>query len=611
MKFPTITATDQTFPIDPHIDLGRPVPDHRVFHRFEELVGLRDAWDILASTEGDFYCSFDWCSLWWQYYGGGRRLEIHVFSQQDELVGIIPLFHEELTLGPCRIHVVRLVGCDYSTAPCNIPIRREFAQEVLAALMARINTQPWDLIQFGRMAGYFPHSDLVIKAMISSGHAGQVELTYDTLPHTIIDLPKTFDKYLQNLSHRERHNIRKENRRLSEDYGITCDDDGLAEDPVTGMRRFIEFHQNQWVQKGHQGHFTDWPQAKEFHEALAKVLRQAGRLSLRRIHAGDMPLSMTYAIGFGKRLHWFLSARSMDPQWHFCFPGRVGACDLIKAAIEEGMDQVELGLGYYPYKMKLGGKILRVANLVAVRASRWSRMKVCMFRTFALLHEILGYRFWYLYLSPRLSFRHRAFHPRWIRRRMWPSDASRLFLRLKMALYWPAFLVHRCRRLIQERQQGDHLGGGLKEILMKPFRRRKSGFTLNISERNNNSEAEMKGLLVRRYRSFDELEDMEKEGIRRYGGNYLCLAFENKFEKGHELWLGLVNDEPAIAYWMLPPAIKNHSFSSSPNGQVVLRKCFEPSRFKNLGVDKMVIHHLGVILGNEGITQISFDDRGI
>jgi len=582
---------------------------HRVYHSFESACEIRDAWDALAATEGDLFCSFDWCALWWQRYGDQRQLEIHTFMKGDHLVGVAPLFRERLAVGPFSVRTVRIVGCDHSTTTCNLPLHPDFAEEVLRRLIDRLTQgRAWDLFHFGRLPGYFRYTDLLAKPLAAVGRFGSVETMRDQLPHTLIDLPKSFDEYLQGLSRRERHNIRKENRRLAAEHQLTSMDLAADGDARVGMERFIEFHQAQWTEKGQRGHFADWPASRSFHRDLALVERGMDRLSMRQVMADGQPLSMAYAIRFGRRVHWFLAARSMDRRWHFCFPGRVGACDLVKTAIEEGFSQVEIGIGYYPYKLKLGGRLYPVMHIAAVRAGIWPSVKVSLLRKIALLHELLGYRLWYTHIAPYLPFWHQGMARRWIRLRMWPADANRFVRKIQSIWHWPASLLVRALRRTRE-VQGVSGYWSLMLHQYRKFARRRYVVYIFDTVATAPSLDRPASFEVRRYSMPYEVDEQEKTAIEKFGGKFLWLQFEQDLQHGDDLWIGYLGGAIAGICWSTRPQNVDRYFVPLGEKDMVIRKCFTFPSCRNRGVYSSTLQYMIAALRAEGAERIFIDCR--
>lgn len=521
---------------------------HVVYGSFDEARAIRDEWDSLAEAEADLFSSFDWCAVWWKHYGRNRRLQIHVFSLVDRIVGIAPLFCESIALGPFAVRGLRIVGCDHSVTTCGLVIRRDMVDAVVASLVDNLAAHDWDLIHLGRLSGGAHYVDALTTTLTGRGSVCSVKRERDNLPQTVIDLPRRFDDYLQGLSYRERHSIRKEGRRLSAEHQIQCDDASQVEGPDRAMQEFIEFHQAQWIEKGQRGHFADWPAAREFHHELAGVEAAAGRLILRRVRVDGRLFAMAYTVRFGPCVHWLLAARSLDPRWHFCFPGRVAACDLAKAAIEQGISVVDMGLGYYPYKMKLGGRLLPLTTITAVRKSSWARLKVAMLRKEALFHELIGYRLWYSRVSVRFPQLRVAMNHRWIRLRMWPGDARDFTHRCLMLFSWPMSLLVHLRNQFSEADRGWSPVCTRHRIAGQD-RSEALAVAAKAAPDARADERTAANLHVQRHQFSCELGEAELKALRHCGGKWLELAVRRRLDRGAVLWIAWLGDQPAAMCW--------------------------------------------------------------
>lgn len=592
------------------IDTGSPAAlEHRVYRSFDAAQPLQAAWDALAAIEGDLFCSFDWCAAWWRQYGRRRRLELHVFLRQGEVVGIVPLFRESHVFGPFCVRALRIVGCDHTTTTCNFAVRSDCLREVLTALCQALAQTPWDLIHLGLLPGYFNYAEVLLQSLARIAPAGSVEHVCDPRPHTLLDLPATWEQYLQRLSSRERQNIGKENRRLAREDGLRFEDAAQDDGPLAAMHQFIDLHQRQWTRKDQYGHFVDWPGAAAFHHDVAATQHAAGRLCLRRAIAADEPLSMAYAVRFGPRLHWLLAARSMDPRWHFCFPGRVGACDLVRTALAEQCAQIEFGIGFYEYKLKLGGEMFAARSITVVRAGFWPALKVRVLRRVALLHELIGHRIWYQRVSRRCPALKLSLLPLWIRTRMWPADGQLAVLRGQALLWrWPSVVIRARRRLAQVRTPGD-----LWELIRHQFRRRLERRSVVFACAASSAPAAVPStppsFSVTRHRSFHELSAADIQALRRHSGRMPGLEFRHDFLHGDELWVGRVDGALAGVCWSARPHSVPRYFVPLDAGDVVIRKCFTLPEFTNRGVYSSTLRHMIAALFAEDVRRIFIDCR--
>ncbi len=392
---------------------------HEIFRTFDELCAVFLEWDGFVEACGsDLYSTFDWCRIWWKHYGDGRKLEVHIFRAEGKIVGLIPSFGEKLRIGPVSLRLVRLLGCDHSTTTCGVVIDAEYVDSVLALYSKWLADDPaWDMVQWGPLAGYFSLREQIASAFDRNSASWFVESNSDGGPHIVWALPRTFEEYLSALSKKERSNIKIARKKLADaariDYSATTTEELQRWFPV-----FMEQHQRQWKAEGKLGHFADWPGAKLFHRELAQTMAEGHRLWLLRLDAANHPIGFQYNIRFGRRVHWLLGSRDIDPKWDAFSSGRTLHAETIERAIADGFTEIDALRGMYDYKLRLGGKVTAVQSITLIRRSRASRMKVRVARMFARWLDLLYYRIWFSRIAPRLPLPRGGLWRLWIRSRI-------------------------------------------------------------------------------------------------------------------------------------------------------------------------------------------------
>ena len=104
-----------------------------IYASFDQVRHLQQSWDgLVEELGGDIFITYDWCAIWWRYFGYGRQLEIHVATAHDELVGVFPLFRETIRWGPLFLRVVRVVACDHCPGTCSVAIRPHWPRSLPA-----------------------------------------------------------------------------------------------------------------------------------------------------------------------------------------------------------------------------------------------------------------------------------------------------------------------------------------------------------------------------------------------------------------------------------------------------------------------------------------------
>ena len=84
---------------------------------------MQKEWDeFIEGIDGEIFLTYDWCRIWWKYYGAGRELRIFVIRRDKAIIGILPVFLERLGFAPLGLRVVRFVGTDHMPVTIMFPV---------------------------------------------------------------------------------------------------------------------------------------------------------------------------------------------------------------------------------------------------------------------------------------------------------------------------------------------------------------------------------------------------------------------------------------------------------------------------------------------------------
>ena len=260
------------------------------------------------------YQTFDWCRLWWQYYGERRQLHLLLCFAGEELVGLVPAFIETLSLGPARLRVAKLVGADYTLQLCNLPVLPEVLPSVASwAIHHFLGEHRCDLLLLGPLSGPAARAE----ELIAVGREGRelvakVETLGDSCD-TYFDLPGTFDEYLKAIGKQQRGNFNRTLTQFSKSHRVAFDVVKEPDKLAAEFQSFCRLHNAQWRAEGKLGHFGDWPSAESFNRDLVRILGAQGMVRFHRILANDQVVSSQYSFVFGGTDYRRLPARCLRP----------------------------------------------------------------------------------------------------------------------------------------------------------------------------------------------------------------------------------------------------------------------------------------------------------
>lgn len=390
-----------------------------VYSSFDEIKDMQQEWDeFVESVDGDIYLTYDWCRVWWQFYGKGRVLRIFIYKKNTKIIGLVPIFYEKVWLGPVWLRLAKIVGSDFTMAMINPPVQADFAVAIFKSIFASlIQSDKCDAIWLGPIGGKYNALQQLQDVMQNCSGMALLRKNIRS-PYTTFPLPKKFDEYIQSLNKRQRGNLRRDLNLIDKSFQMTQDviqDDAVA---ISEFEKFVQMHTKQWELEGKLGHYHDWPQGLEFNTKL--VIRQAGkgRLRLIRLMADGKVVSYQLCYAFGKRWHWRLPARLVGPDWDKFALGRIGLIKEIEMAIDEGVQEIEAGAGHYEYKLKLGGQELPLYSFVVAGKGLFRRWRILIFIELSNLLHFVYYKAWFNRLAPKLPFKRKPLWMLWIRTRL-------------------------------------------------------------------------------------------------------------------------------------------------------------------------------------------------
>lgn len=371
---------------------------------FESLSVTSEAWDdSVALLGGSIYMTWDWLRTWWQFYGEGRELRLYVCTAGAGIVGLIPLYLDQIGPRPFRLRVARLVGANIPSKVFDPPLARDWAAACLREVLHRsIHADRCDVVSLGPISATM-EAWQVLRDMNDRSGGLHVDCD-DSAVHTVFRLPPSHADYLKSLSKNEQKNRRKyelRTMRKAHDVEVSVIS-GPLQTLLEEFDRFVELHGAQWRPEGKPGHFGAWPDAVAYNRALVAALGRLGRVHFVRITADNTVVSSQYVFSLGRRWYWELPARLPGPEWERFSLGPSGIVTMVGEAISTGVRWIQGGLGHYDYKMRLGAEEHRAVTWRIRAVGAGSRFRQVVYDCLRVVVRFSYQKVWYRRIAPRL-----------------------------------------------------------------------------------------------------------------------------------------------------------------------------------------------------------------
>lgn len=326
------------------------------FSEPEIFARLEREWNALLtrSVTDTIFLTYEWQRTWWECLNEGE-LCLVTFRQDDGvLVGIAPLFVETTSTGE---RALALVGCVDVSDYLDVIVAREHTQAVYAALLDTLlrNDFPrWDWLHLCNLPAASP-TNTQLKTLAEARGLMVQHGVRDVAP--ILELPTTWDAYLDALDKKQRHEIRRKLRRVQETqprwYTI-----GRAADLDQAVADFIELHKKSRPDKNV---FMD-ARMRGFFERMARTLFAHDwlQLSFLEIHNARAAAILNFIYNNDVLVY----NSGYDPvQYGAYSPGIVLFAYSIQDAIAAGRRRYDFLRGNEEYKYRLGARDTLVMEL--------------------------------------------------------------------------------------------------------------------------------------------------------------------------------------------------------------------------------------------------------
>lgn len=325
-----------------------------LFETEEEFASLREAWDSLQQTAKDtsVFATWEWQYLWWKTYGKGRPLKIVVAQEGGKPVGILPLYVQPQRLFKgMEARLLRFVGTGGDTFPDDLgPVLgggREAAVSRLLSEFLLSSVRGWDVLMLTDMHSQSPFAEALEGA---SSHRRLARARGISAQIPYLELPPTWDAYLESLHRDRRWRIRSSRKKLESQFTTRF---FVWEDPKTldgAVDRLVELHQSRWQAAG-QSHSFASAEYIAFHRSVMRACLERGWLRLYCLEADGQLIAMYYFYRFRNQV--FLMQGGFDPAFAKHKPGHVLMGFALEHAIGEGNTVFDFLRGEHRYKEEM------------------------------------------------------------------------------------------------------------------------------------------------------------------------------------------------------------------------------------------------------------------
>jgi CelD/BcsL family acetyltransferase involved in cellulose biosynthesis len=334
----------------------------RVIESVEDFEALRDVWNkvLQRALDNDVFSTWEWLWCWWKHFGENRKLRILVGEEDGEIVGFAPFMLSKYNFSKLgklsRIEFIGFPHADYNNI---LLLKRDL--NCLKLFMEKLEQFfDWDLLDLRDIRGEsFSGQALQILAHSRSEHS-KLRVGDGTLcPHVVLS-NLTIDDFVKRLSSNMRRQLRKNMRRLSENFKVEFKTQRYFSSVDEAMKVFFKLHEERWKSRGREGAFAR-EDFRNFHLDVAKVFEEKGWLGLHFLTVNDETVAADYTFDYNLKTYSYLTG--FDPKFRRFGVTNLLRMHLIEECVKKDFKEYDLTRDFEPYKADWATGVRK--NLVA------------------------------------------------------------------------------------------------------------------------------------------------------------------------------------------------------------------------------------------------------
>jgi len=279
-----------------------------------------------------------WMKVWWQAFGNGFEPRLTAVRDGGNIIGISSL--------KIKDGVASFVGSDNVCDYIDFVVAPGRENDFFNILLDDLKHDGLLHLDLGLVR---PDSFVLTKlADIARGRGAEVSIRKEDVSYEM-DLPPTWDGYMEAINTKQRHEVRRKLRRLDESGKIgyrLLRGDGSPENAMDNFVRLFPL-----ARQDKAGFLT--LEMESYFRLLARTLGQADMLRLGVMELDMRPVAMIMCFDYNDTIYLYNSG--YDPQYDSLSVGLLSKVLCIKESIQEHKKRFDFLKGSEVYKQRLGG----------------------------------------------------------------------------------------------------------------------------------------------------------------------------------------------------------------------------------------------------------------
>ena len=355
------------------------------YRTWPELEELQSRWNglLARSTSDTVFLTWQWCEAWWKNYGSSREMFVLAVADKDELVGIAPLYLEEVRVYGRLWKRLRFLGDgshDADYLDCFVEQGRE--AETMAAFATYLDNECrlWDWMELNGPR----KTSACVAALIECARERRWKLNAESFPCATLRLPQSWEDYLCRLEPRFRTKVRSSLTLLNKSIKSDPAQCETSSDIDAWLAVLFDLHTRRWANEGKPGVFRHSAK-RAFYRDLSRTALDRGWLAFHRLDWSGRPLALQYGLIYRNCFH--LLQEAYDPDFAAIRPGFTLRARLMQRWIENGLSEYDFLAGAAPHKLAWGATEVSSTRLLISASTSGKAVALNMPKVGAQLRE--------------------------------------------------------------------------------------------------------------------------------------------------------------------------------------------------------------------------------
>jgi len=344
------------------------------FNSWAELERCHAEWNQLLAEipTSSIFMTPEWLTSWWRAFGAGRQLRALAFrNSRNRIVAIAPFYLETVSRAGIPATTLRLVGSgsgdsddlDFIVQPGHEPaVAEAFADWLHSGTHC-------DVCALETLAEDSP----VARHLIGIAGRRNLKLIVEELPHSFVDLPPTWENYLETLASDFRPLLTRYPKRLHSRFKVDISRCDKIEDLDSHLQTLFTLHQLRWTGRGEPGAFAD-PQRRDFYRRMANAFLRRDWLQFWSLTLDHEIVAAQFCFRYRDTV--YLLQEGFNPKYTAEKVGYALRAHVLQHMIAAGARRYDFLGGADSYKARFGSKQGRYLNLYLAGPSWKGRLQL-------------------------------------------------------------------------------------------------------------------------------------------------------------------------------------------------------------------------------------------